>query len=403
VASIAQEISASGGYRQPNPVLVAACWVSAAGALVFNVLPALLGSAATRYDLSNEQFGWVGASYGAGYSLITVTSFFWIARFNWRGIISLATALAACSLAASALAPHYAFLLGAMAAAGLGCGALYTVGTAVVSENHAPDRAFGVKLAVETFVGVAMLVVLPSLIAERFGFAGVAMSIAAVVGVCGLLALRRIPARREAGIAETDPASARAAGAATRNWLPWLGLAGLLVSFGGIAAVWGFLERIAPTFGLSSGLTAQLILGTLIINAFSGVAAALIGDRWGRVLPLAISMLLAFVGVAVLTFGHDVYAYAAGALLTYGTLSLPLSYQMGLISSADATGRVASLIPAALSLGGTIAPAVAGSLLKGASYTPLYVMTAMTMLLGLAAFLVLAQRLQQSGRFAVRA
>jgi predicted MFS family arabinose efflux permease len=391
------------GYRQPNAVLAAACWISAAGALVFNVLPAFLDSAGTGYALKDQEIGWIGASYGAGYSLITVTSFFWIARFNWRAIVSLATALAACSLAASALAPHYAFLLGAMAAAGLGCGALYTVGTAVVSENHAPDRAFGVKLAVETFVGVAMLVVLPSLIADRFGFAGVSMALAGVAGVCGLVALRRIPARREAGVTETGPASAQSESAATRSWLPWLGLGGLLVSFGGIAAVWGFLERIAPTFGLSSSLTAQLVLGTLIVNAFSGVAAALIGDRWGRVLPLAISMLLAFVGVVVLTFGHDVYAYAAGALLTYGTLSLPLSYQMGLISSADATGRVASLIPAALSLGGAIAPAVAGSLLTGLSYTPLYMLTAVTMLVGLAAFLVLAQRLERSDRFALQA
>jgi predicted MFS family arabinose efflux permease len=76
---------------------------------------------------------------------------------------------------------------------------------------------------------------------------------------------------------------------------------------------------------------------------------------------------------------------------------------MGLISSADATGRVASLIPAALSLGGAIAPAVAGSLLTGLSYTPLYILTAVTMLVGLAAFLVLAQRLERSDRFALQA
>ena len=394
VTSTAGANPTSGGYRQPNAVLVAACWISAAGALVFNVLPAFLSSAAVRYALSNERIGWLGSSYGAGYSLITVTSFFWIARFNWRAIATLGTALAACSLAACAFAPRYGFLLAAVAAAGFGCGALYTVGTSVVSENHAPDRAFGIKLAVETFVGVAMLVILPSLIAGRFGFAGVAMAMAGVAGLCGLLALRRIPVRRETGAAAINTASVPAASAATRaGWLPWLGLGGLLVSFGGIAAVWGFLERIAPTFNLSTGLTAQLILVTLIVNAFSGVVAALIGDRWGRVLPLAISMLLAFVGVVMLTFGHDVYAYVTGALLTYGTLSLPLSYQMGLISSADATGRVASLIPAALSLGGAIAPAVAGSLLTGASYTPLYALTAATMLAGLAAFLVLARRL----------
>jgi predicted MFS family arabinose efflux permease len=387
--------AASVGYRQPSAVLLAACWISAAGALVFNVLPAFLGSAGTRYALSDQQIGMVGFSYGAGYFVITATSIMWIARINWRGIASLGTALAALSLAACALAPRYAFLLGGMAAAGLGCGALYTVGTAIVSENPAPDRAFGIKLAVETFVGVAMLVVLPSLIAERWGFRGVALAVAAIAGLCGVLALRRIPARREAGAAATDAAGVPATEATGHRWLPWLGLGGLVVSFGGIAAVWGFLERIAPTFGLSTTLTAQLILGTLIVNAFSGVAAALIGDRWGRVPPLAVSMLLAIVGVAVLRYAHGVYAYATGALLTYGTLSLPLSYQMGLIATADSTGRVASLIPAALALGGAIAPALAGSLLTGASYTPLYALTAASMLAGLAAFLLLADQLRR--------
>ncbi|HEY2677443.1 MAG TPA: MFS transporter [Steroidobacteraceae bacterium] len=388
-------MAAGGGYRQPRAVLAAACWISAAGALVFNVLPAFLGSAGDRYALSNEQIGWVGFSYGAGYFLITATSIVWIARVNWRGMVTVGAILAALSLVACALAPRYAFLLYAMAAAGLGCGALYTVGTAVVSENPAPDRAFGIKLAVETFVGVAMLIVLPSLIAERWGFPGVTTVLAAVAAVCGLLALRRIPSRREAGALAIQRASESRTSAGTgRNWLPWLGLGGLMVSFGGIAAVWGFLERIAPTFSLSAPLTAQIVLGTLVVNAFSGIAAALIGDRWGRVVPLAVSMLLAIVGVIVLTVGGGVYAYTAGAMLTYGTLSLPLSYQMGLIASADTTGRVASLIPAALALGGALAPAVAGSLLTGASYAPLYAFTAATMIAGLGAFLMLAHRLR---------
>jgi predicted MFS family arabinose efflux permease len=394
MTSVADARAASAAYRQPKAVLIAACWLSAAGALLFNVMPAFFASAGSRYALSDEQIGWVGSSYGAGFALVAVTSFVWIARFNWRRVATLGTVLSAISFAACALGPRYVGLLGGMLAAGLGCGALYTVGTAVVAENHEPDRAFGVKLAVETFVGVAMLIALPSLFAERWGFQGVAMAIAGVAGLCGLLALHRTPSGREAGIPTGDGKGLRAAAvAAGQRWLSWLGLGGLLVSFGGIAALWAFLARIAPTFGLSSKVTAQMVLATLIANAFSGVAAALIGDRWGRLLPLTIAMLLALVGVLVLAFGHDVLAYAAGALLTYGMLSTPLSYQMGLIASADATGRVASLIPAALSVGGAIAPAVAGSLLTGASYAPLYAFTAGTILASLAAFLLLGREL----------
>lgn len=397
MTSVANDGPAPGAYRQPTAVLVAACWLSAAGALLFNVLPAFLASAGLRYALSDEQVGWVGSSYGAGFALIAMTSFVWIARCNWRAAASLGTALTAFGFAACALAPRYPVLLAGMLAAGLGAGILYTVGIAVVAENHEPDRAFGIKLAVETFVGVAMLIVLPGLIAVRWGFPGVATAIAAVAGLCGLLALRRTPVRREAGTAAGDSTGlGPVAEASSQRWLSWLGLAGLLVFFGGIAALWAFLERLAPTFGLSGQTAAHVVLATLIANACSGVAAALMGDRWGRVPPLAIAMLLALVGVLILAFGRGTVAYAAGALLTYGMLSTPLSYQMGLIASADATGRIASLIPAALSLGGAIAPAVAGSLLTGASYVPLYAFTAGTIVAGLAAFLVLVSFLPKS-------
>jgi predicted MFS family arabinose efflux permease len=87
------------------------------------------------------------------------------------------------------------------------------------------------------------------------------------------------------------------------------------------------------------------------------------------------------------------YGYLAGGLLTYGTLSLPLSYQMGLIASSDDTGRIAAMIPASMAVGGAIAPALAGSLLEGTGYVPLYLFSAAAVVVSLAGFLFLAHRL----------
>jgi hypothetical protein len=268
------------------------------------------------------------------------------------------------------------------------------VGNAVVSENHDPDRAYGVKLSIETFVGVAMLIALPGLIAERWGFTGVALAIAGLAGVCGFVGQRSTPVQRDAraSAGEGGPAGGSAVGG-PHHWTSWLGLAALLVFFGGIAALWDFLQRIAPTFGLGTAVTASVILAILVANAFSGLGPALIGDRWGRALPLSVAMLLAVVGVACLALGHGMHGYLAGGMLTYGTLSLPLSYQMGLIASSDDTGRIAAMIPASMAVGGAIAPAFAGSLLKGAGYAPLYVFCAAAVLVSLVAFLYLAHRL----------
>jgi predicted MFS family arabinose efflux permease len=382
-------------YRQPTAVLIAACLLSAAGALLFNVMPAFLASAAERHALTPEHIGWVGSTYGAGFAVVAATAYFWIARFDWRRVVALATAFAAAGLAVCARAPDLQVLLFAFFVAGFGCGALYTVGVAVVAENHDPDRAFGVKLAIETFAGVAMLVLLPGVIAERWGFAGVGMSLAAIAGAFGLLALRATPRAREKADVRDGRAPLTADPGHRTQWLAWLGLGALLVSFGGIAAVWGYLAEIGPSFGLQDTVTAGMVVGIQVANALSAVAVAIIGDRWGRAQPLAIAMLLALGGVIALVYGRGPPAYLAGALLTYGMLNIPMTYQMGLIASADATGRVAAQIPAAMAIGSAAAMAIVGSMLDGSGYLPLYAFVSATIVAALAAFLVISRRLSK--------
>jgi hypothetical protein len=69
---------------------------------------------------------------------------------------------------------------------------------------------------------------------------------------------------------------------------------------------------------------------------------------------------------------------------------------MGMIASADLTGRVAVLMPAALSIGAAIGPVAAGALLaNGHGYSPLYALFAGTTTLGLAAFAILGRKLQR--------
>jgi len=71
-----------------------------------------------------------------------------------------------------------------------------------------------------------------------------------------------------------------------------------------------------------------------------------------------------------------------------------MSYQMGMIASADGRGHVAVLMPAALAIGGALGPVAAGSLLAGAhGYAPLYALFAGATAAGLAAFIVLGRRL----------
>ena len=388
-------------YRQPLGVLVAASVVSAAAALLFNVMPALLTAAATRFSLDAGQIGIVGSSYLAGFALVAATSNQWLGRFNWRALVGGGTAVSVVSLAACGLVPTYGALLAALVIAGASLGVLYTLCIAVVSENQRPDPAFGVKLTAEVVLGGVALVALSGFAIPQWGFSGAAFALAAIVGVTALSGLAAFPARR----ALTPPAErftmkGRRSGfaAVLRDWAPWSGLAGLFVSFAGLSALWAFLTQLAPTFGVSSRAASSAFMIALVVSGVAGIAAATIGDRLGRARPLAVGMLLAIAGAAALQWGHGFPGYLVGVVLAVGVWNFPMAYQMGMIASADERGHVAVLMPAALAIGGALGPVLAGSLLANAhGYGPLYALFAGGTAVGLVAFIALGRRLATAG------
>src|SRR5579862_8409444 len=343
-------------------------------------MPALLTAAATRFSLDAGQIGVVGSSYLAGFALVAASSNQWLGRFNWRFLVGGATAVSVASLAAGGLAPTYGALLAALVIAGASLGVLYTLCIAVVSENHRPDSAFGVKLTAEVILGGAALLTLTGFAIPHWGFSGAVFALAAMVGVAALAGLVAFPARR----ALTPPAerftmkgSRGGVAALRRDWAPWTGLAGLFVSFAGLSALWAFLTQLAPTFGVSNQAASGAFMAALVASGAAGIAAAVMGDRFGRARPLAIGLLLALAGAAALQWGHGFPGYLVGVVLAVGLWNFPMAYQMGMIASADERGHVAVLMPAALAIGGALGPALAGALLTGGhGYAPLYALFA---------------------------
>lgn len=389
-------------YRQPTKVLASATAVSSAAALLFNLLPTLLAVAAARFGLNDGQLGAVGSSYLAGTAIVACTSNFWIDRFSWRRIVAIGGALSVTALVACAFVDSFWPLLAALAVIGIGFGALFTVCTAVISENHKPDRAFGIKLSGEVALAIITLLTLTTFVIGPFGFTGTVLTFAAMAAVTIFTGLPGIPAGRVLKSPEKRFAMIRRGGGASpllRDWTPLLGLGALFVSFSGVAALWAFVSQLAPTFGVNPQDADAVLTVALIVSGVAGVAAAFIGDKFGRAKPLALGLGLAILGVATLGFGNGLGAYFAGVVLAGGFWNFPMAYQMGMIASADGRGNVAVLMPAAIAVGGALGPVVAGSMLTGGQgYMPLYVFFALAAAIGLAAFVMVGRRLASGGR-----
>lgn len=390
------ERTASGAVSLKKRVLLVACIISATGALLVNIMPLFLGSAADYIALNDQQIGWLGSSFLAGFGLVSISSPFWIQRFDWKWLCYGSFIAITALMALCALVERFLPLVVVLAAIGVGCGFLYTLGVAIIAESDDPDRFFGWKLMCEIGAGIGLMLLLPNLAMGRWGFPGVVVTIALVFMAFALLILWL----RESVCAHEPPtpdaASCSTDQFAQLNTPVWIGLLFLLVHFSGVNGVWAFVERIGDDMGIDAEQIGAILSTSLFLGGAGAFAAGMIGDRFGRSLPLIVGMGGMLLAVFLLATGSDPFSYTVAVCLIMGFWPFILSYQMGLVVSADHTGRLAVLIAAAMALGGAIGPAVAGMLKTGDSYLPIYLMMGGLTLISLLAFLGLAAYLKRS-------
>ena len=166
-------------------VYIAAGLISGCGALFFNVMPAFVGAMAESFKFSESQLGDVVAAFNIGFTATAVIAMMWIHRIDWRissgfGVLGAVVVFVAMSLVRTFI--PIAILVGAL---GIMLGLLYALILAILGDSDQPDRAFGIKLGIETLPGALMLFLLPVVIVPVYGFSGVALTLAATALILG--------------------------------------------------------------------------------------------------------------------------------------------------------------------------------------------------------------------------
>jgi predicted MFS family arabinose efflux permease len=149
----------------------------------------------------------------------------------------------------------------------------------------------------------------------------------------------------------------------------FIALLGLLLFFGGIAGIWAFMERFANDGDIDKSLAGQLLAVGVVSSAVGPVIPAVIGDRFGRVLPLLITASIVVVSLLLLATPLTLWKYGLVLVVLPAAWYAGMAYQMGVIAEADVTGQYSVLMSAALGLGATLGPALLG-LIKTASGLP---------------------------------
>ncbi len=340
--------------------VVGLLWLSMVAALVGNIQPIFLGVMAETYSLDGRQLGFLGSAELGGSFLASLSATYWFSRVHLRRLAFFAVIVGLTGNLLTTWVTDYSTLLIIRFTVGLlASGVLYTLTLGLIGDLDKPDRIIALAIVFQV-VSLAVGMAGVPLLMDRWQFPGVTIALA-LLFCTGFLLLRLLPERRSVC------ATPRLAGRESR-YLPVSLLACLIMFSIGLGSVWPFMERI----GSSAGFTMHDIGNALAISGLIGglgaLVAAIIGTRFGRLLPVVLAILLEITSCILLATRSDWQSFVLAIALFNFCWNLTLPYLMGAIATADLSGRYMVLIPAAQTGGYAAGPMLGGLLIVGEGY-----------------------------------
>ena len=349
--------------------------LSAASALPFNFGPLIFGTAADAFGFTPQHIGYFGSAYMFGFSISSIALYFFMHRINWQAAMGFGVIAGAGVFAATALSsnPYVWILLWFLI--GLLFGQVFSLVVRAAMDLSDPTRAYGGKLALETFIPAIMLLLFPPLVVSHWGYTGLAL-VAALLLVLMALTARSMPAR--ARVHDTQQTDRPVVRNRTHQLLAWLGIITIAVYFGGQLSVWIFAERAANSLGYNPESIGLILFVGKCGAGFGGVIAAVVGERLGRWKPHLFSIIVMTLGQVMLITHVNYWAFTGGAFLFEIAWAYIVSYLVTVIAYLDETKRLTVIAPAAMALGGSYGPAVAGHLVDENNYENVFRMGLLT-------------------------
>ena len=369
--------------------IVVAIMLSAVGMAMLMTGPVFLAATQTALGFSQQQQAVLPLVELAGATLASLTAVVWSQRLDWRLAARVAILVVIVGNVLTAQLSGFAAISVVRFVVGLlGEGVAFTLGVAMLSTTSNPDRNFGLNIAVQVALGMAAFRFLTPLV-EPYGLAGVMYPVAALCLVVLLFS-----GGVSGGGAGDGGATDVEAESHPSNTLALIAVGVMVIWCIGLSAVYFYMPQIGVTGGLElvdAGKALSISTGLAIIGA---LAAAAIGDKWGRLGPVTFALVVQAVAIWLLQGELSFVRFAAVASVFQIFWNMTGPFLMGTIAISDRTGKVAVLIPAAQLAGFALGPAVAAPFLTGESLVPANVVGVVCCVLAILIFVPVALRLR---------
>ncbi|MEH6581842.1 MAG: MFS transporter [Halioglobus sp.] len=371
-------------HKLSTTFLISAVYPLGPAAII--LMPMLVGGVIDDFGFSEQQAGYIASLEGTGLMVSLLLAALWVRKISWTTMLCLGFAATAALNILSANLDEFIPLLITRFFAGMAAGSIFAIAVAALGDNRQPDRAFGIAQILQ---GAMMFLAFAGapFVLQHWTVGGLYYMLASA-SVLMMLTLWHYPS---AGVERTaDDANSRDGESYTS--LIWIGLIASFLFFANIFGFWTYIERI----GQSAGLATETIGWALGLSQFAAIGgagiAAIAGDRYGRTIPLLVSLVGLTSTLWLLAGQFTSITFYLGAGLFQALFVLANSYQLGVMAKIDIKGRFLVLVTGFQVLGAALGPAIAASLIDNGDYSRINMVAALSCTAGILMFLFIIYR-----------
>ncbi len=363
-------------------------FLATAGFLYVNIMAAIVSGMIDALHFSAPVAGRIGSFNVYGAALGAFAAVWIVGRRPWRS----AAAWLLCALIAfdvgSAFVHDATTMLCVRTLHGIAGGMLVGISFSVIARTRVPDRTFGMLLAVQALLGGLGLMFLPRLV-PLFGASVLFYSLAAFSAITlAMLPFLPVYPPRPRATAATPGA---AAAVVRRRWALPTAFAAVFLFQAGNMGIAAYIFELGRRYALSLDFMTAVLGIAGWLSAAGALIVYLIGDRFGRVAPVAAGMAIAVLGTAAFRASDLAAVYAAANVVTAIAWMFVVPYLLGLCATFDRGGRTATIAGLFSKLGLATGPLIASLFVGRAGYSVVIDLAVVALVLSAACALVVAR------------
>lgn len=339
-------------------------FLTTAGLFYVNLGGAFLSAFVDGLGLSRESAGYVTSAnkYGAAFGALMAT--IGARYFPWRKAAYIVLPSLILVDLISFQITDTDVLIAVRFAHGTIGGFLVGLGLSVIARTAAPDKGYGMLLAVQYSFGSLGIFMVPKLV----GTFGHGAAFGALIAF-SLTTLIMVPFIPDYPPKDKAPASSGENSRSTTFVLLVLALVAVFLFQTANMGVADYVFELGKDSGFTMAEMSNLLSVANIISVSGAILVYIIGARWGRTLPIALGVGVAAAFTFALHWSESGWIYFIANTVTGITWAFCISYLLGLCATFDTHGQTAALGGFVSKVGLASGPFIAASVVGEGNFT----------------------------------